>query len=143
MSLTNLLAKIDAVKEKLSDNEYKTLCDEMNELYTKEKQETGCYYIWFFKVVTYIEPSDELLRSEYALDVVKQIVKMSKAKFEEMSNAIETNNSHTALYDFGVLEHHNDVLEAMTDDNERSAKLFPYDEGQVNVFRIEEVKNMS
>jgi hypothetical protein len=110
--MATLMNSIDNIKEKLSDAEYKDLCDQMKELH--KKKEKDLYRVWYIDVDTTLRTSDtdseeedgdahdNTVTSYYFTTVKSTLVHMSPDVAEIKMEVIKKNGS--TLMDSKVLK---------------------------------------
>ena len=87
--MDSLMNKIDSVKEKLTDKEYKELCDTMVELNKKENEESDEFYkVWYINVCTRLA-TDPYKDTCFTTKIRTTIVKMSKRRHNDLSYIID------------------------------------------------------
>ena len=57
--MNNLMNSIDAIKQKITDAEYKELCDHMMKLNTQRKKTEKFYRVWYVITKTTVQEDDE------------------------------------------------------------------------------------
>jgi hypothetical protein len=56
--MDSLMTSIDTIKEKITDAEYKELCDKMMELNNQRKSDTKYYRVWYVSTNIYVVRDD-------------------------------------------------------------------------------------
>ena len=94
MSVQEIMSSIDAIKGKLTDGEYKELCDKMMELKRVDDKKQFPVKIWFMTASSYIT------LNYYSIDSVSRIVMMNDTEFRVHKKNIETFATHVSHYNF-------------------------------------------
>ena len=104
MSVQEIMSSIDAIKGKLTDGEYKDLCDKMMELNKVDEKKQFPVKIWFMNVKSsyYREEDDHELDNYYSIKPVSRIVMMNNKEFKDHKKNIETLATHVSGYSFNT-----------------------------------------
>ena len=81
--MDDLMNLIDNVKQKLTDEEYKGLCDQMMELRHQQHTNEGFYSVSYVKVTTEIA-SEHAVEMVYTLEVEERVLKLKKDEYERI-----------------------------------------------------------
>jgi hypothetical protein len=112
VNMDSLMNSIDNIKEKLSDAEYKDLCDQMKEL--NKQKETDLYRVWYVEVDTTLrtpdtdseeedgDAHDDKVTSYYFTRVKSTFVRLSPDEAEIKIDVIKSSGS--TLMDSKVLK---------------------------------------
>jgi hypothetical protein len=57
--MDTLMNSIDTIKEKITDAEYKELCDKMMELNNQRKSDKKYYRVWYVSIKTIVVEDDD------------------------------------------------------------------------------------
>jgi hypothetical protein len=82
-TMDELMNSIDNVKQKLTDEEYKGLCDQMMELRKQHNKNEGFYMASYVKVTTEIE-SEHAVEMVYKLEVEDRVLKLKNDEYERI-----------------------------------------------------------
>lgn len=94
------MSTIDEVKGKLTDGEYKTLCDKMMIFHKKEEAKMFPVKIWFMSVSSSYKKADVDVTNVYRLEPKVRIVLMNETQFQKHTSNIETYSTHVSDYSF-------------------------------------------
>jgi hypothetical protein len=148
--MDTLMNSIDNIKEKLSDAEYKDLCDQMKEL--NKQKETDLYRVWYVEVNTTLRTPDtdseeedgdahDKVTSHYWTWVKRTFVRLSpdiaEMKIENLQRAGCTTMSRNEAIETSDIESHRglDVVQA----GRHVGYLNPTDMDSMIVVRIDKV----
>ena len=86
--MDTLMNSIDDIKEKLTDMEYKTLCDQMAGLHKAKDTMEGCYELKFARFVSRIETRGMCVGESYTYNIKIQtlIIKTNCGWLNAVSN---------------------------------------------------------
>src|SRR6056300_411967 len=107
-SNSSMMATIDSLKDKMSDEVYLALCEKMKELHTEQQQVVEPTMIpvriWFMTVRTfYVDEdtaSDGVGGEHYRIDPAQKIVMMTRDSMESMKRIIDNSPMHSIEYSF-------------------------------------------
>ena len=95
--MNELMNSIDAIKQKITDAEYKQLCDKMMKLNTQRKTTEKCYRVWYVNVkTTVLEDEDADLNAitkfypKFSNKIIKlkaETVELMRSQIDEMGRA--------------------------------------------------------
>ena len=101
MSVQEIMSSIDNIKNKLTDGEYKELCDKMMELKKVDDKKQFPVKIWFMTVSSrYERIYGDPLENFYSVKPVSRIVMMNNTEFKQHKTYIETLETHVSDYNF-------------------------------------------
>jgi len=101
-TVQEIMSSIDNIKNKLTSEEYKELCDKMMSLKKVEDKKTFPVQIWFMTVSCSTEREEgfNYLRNCYNIKPVSRIVLMNYNEFKQHKKDIETLATHVSDYHF-------------------------------------------
>ena len=110
MSVQEIMSSIDNIKNKLTDGEYKELCDKMMALKKTDDKKHFPVKILFMTVSSkYERIYGDPLENFYSVKPVSRIVMMNDNEFKQHKKDIETLTHHTSWYTFNT-PHMTDVF---------------------------------
>jgi hypothetical protein len=90
--MNELMNYIDAIKEKITDVEYKQLCDKMMELNTQRKTSKNFYRVWYVNVKTTVVEDDDdhtAPATKFYPEILNKIIKLSAETVETMRRTLD------------------------------------------------------
>lgn len=95
--MNQLMNSIDAIKQKITDAEYKELCDHMMELKTQRKTTEKFYRVWYVNVkttvvtTTVVEDDDDhtAAATKFYPEILNKIIKLNAETVERMRSRID------------------------------------------------------
>jgi len=103
--MNQLMNSIDAIKQKITDAEYKQLCDQMMELNTQRKTTEKFYRVWYVITKTWSSSRSacgvdyEKTYTQYFTKVENRVIKLEADFVEEMRRDIVKNGSASKTID--------------------------------------------
>ena len=111
MSVQEIMSSIDNIKNKLTDGEYKELCDKMMALKKTDDKKHFPVKILFMTVSSkYERIYGDPLENFYSVKPVTRVVMMNDNEFKQHKKDIETTATHISGYSFNQ-PHMTDVFE--------------------------------
>ena len=89
--MDSLMTSIDTIKEKITDAEYKELCDKMMELNNERKSVENYYRVWYFTINIYVlqdHDHDSQPRTQYYPKFENKIIKLCPKTVEDKRRLI-------------------------------------------------------
>ena len=139
--------QIDNIKESITDQQYKELCDKMKILFEKEKRAHSYYRVWYVETYTIIRTDDsdsdderqvETVSSYYDLRFNNKLIKLTHEEYLKLKTDIEHDTRRKCKV-FNIGEGMSELeLLVDTDNGTRCQHIFPATSGHLNyVYRIE------
>lgn len=144
MSVQEIMSSIDNIKNKLTDGEYKELCDKMMELKKVDDKKQFPVKIWFMTASSYITIN------YYCIRPVSRIVMMNDNEFKQHKKDIETTATHVSGYSFNkphmtdVFEHdHLNYYHECEDCEKESGAIHPESGGYfVQIYHLQKMEEL-
>ena len=91
--MDTLMNSIDTIKQKITDAEYKDLCDQMMQLNNQRKSAENYYRVWYVTIKTIVVEDDDednsKVKTEYFPKFSNKIIKLKNSTVEDKRRIID------------------------------------------------------
>ena len=142
--MDELMNQIDNIKERITDQQYKDLCDKMKALFDNDRKEQSYYRVWYVDAYTTIrnhpDNDDQVstVDSHYDLRFNNKLIKITHEEYVNLKTDIERDTRRKCkVFNIGEGQSELEVL-VDTDNGTCCQHIHPATSGHLNyVYRIE------